>query len=183
MKWDKTINTIIIIVQILCSPINILSLCIHFISFISFHFVDSNEKLSMDRFTGEMKTTSKALDRETDKVYDVLCVAEDSGGLKVKYIFNLSLTIFMSQSNLKQQQITNIFTWGWGYMTCGWTGVYSLVFRKLFPSNYRLLSSYPLFMMNFGGKLPNFDNFLPISGNPPMFMENLPRKGPLFREF
>ena len=81
---------------------------IHLSSFISFYFVDSNEKLSMDRFTGEMKTTSKALDRETDKVYDVLCVAEDSGGLKVKYIFKILLTIFLFLSMLQQQQITNI---------------------------------------------------------------------------
>ena len=38
-------------------------------------------------------------------------------------------------------------------------------------------------MMNFGGKLPIFDNILPISGKPPKFKENLLKKGPLFREF
>ena len=32
-------------------------------------------------------------------------------------------------------------------------------------------------------KTPIFDNFLPISENPPMFKETLPKKGPLFREF
>ena len=66
-------------------------------------------------------------------------------------------------------------------MTWGWTGVCRPVFRKLPSSNYRRLSSYPDFMMNFGGKLPIFDNDLLISGKPTK--ENLPKKGPLFREF
>ena len=73
-----------------------------------------------------------------------------------------------------------------GYMTCGWTGVCHPVFRKLPSSNYRLLPTaavIPTFMMNFGGKLPIFDNFCQFLENPPMFMENLPKKGPLFREF
>ena len=33
---------------------------------------------------------------------------------------------------------------GGGYMTCGWTGVCRMVFRKLPSSIYRLLPSYPL---------------------------------------
>ena len=41
----------------------------------------------------------------------------------------------------------------------------------------------PTFMMNLGGKLPIFDNFCQFLENPPMFKENLPKKGPLFREF
>ena len=39
-----------------------------------------------------------------------------------------------------------------------------------------------VFMMNFGGKMPIFYNCLPISGNPPMLKENLPKKGPLLRK-
>ena len=44
------------------------------------------------------------------------------------------------------------------------------------------LAVIPTFMMNFGGKRPMaiFHQFLDI---PPMFMENLPKKGPLSREF
>ena len=71
-------------------------------------------------------------------------------------------------------------------MTCGWTGVCRLVFRKVPSSNYRNLRSYPViptFMMNFGGKPPFFAIFRQFLDNPPLFMENLPKKGPLFREF
>ena len=45
------------------------------------------------------------------------------------------------------------------------------------------VAAIPIFMMNFGGKLPIFDNFCQFLGNPPMFKENLPKKRPLFREF
>ena len=38
-------------------------------------------------------------------------------------------------------------------------------------------------MMNFGGKRPIFGNFRHFLDNQPMFMEDLPKKGPLFREF
>ena len=38
-------------------------------------------------------------------------------------------------------------------------------------------------MMNFGGKPPIFAIFRQFLDNPPLFMENLPKKGPLFREF
>ena len=38
-------------------------------------------------------------------------------------------------------------------------------------------------MMNFGGKPPIFAIFRQFLDNSPLFMENLPKKGPLFREF
>ena len=41
----------------------------------------------------------------------------------------------------------------------------------------------PTFMMNFCGKLPILDNFFHFLENPPMFMENLQKKRPLFKEF
>ena len=64
-------------------------------------------------------------------------------------------------------------------MTCEWTGVFRLVFRKL-PT----VAVIPTFMMNLGGKLPVFDNFFAnFWKTHPRFKENLPKKGPLLREF
>ena len=69
-----------------------------------------------------------------------------------------------------------------GYMTCGWTG-----------SAAQLLERYPLLITktcchthlydDFWRKTTHFYYFSPFLDNPPMFMEKLPKKGPLFREF
>ena len=40
------------------------------------------------------------------------------------------------------------------------------VFQKATLFQLPLVAVIPTFMMNFGGKLPIFDNFLPISGKP-----------------
>ena len=63
-----------------------------------------------------------------------------------------------------------------GYMTCGWTGVCHPLFRKV---SYKL-AIIPTFLTNFDPFLAIFRQFLDY---PPMFMENLPKKGPLSGEF
>ena len=68
-------------------------------------------------------------------------------------------------------------------MTCGWTGVCRPVFRKVPSSNYRNLRSYPLLWWILEENHPFFAIFRQLLDNPPLFMENLPKKGPLFREF
>ena len=45
------------------------------------------------------------------------------------------------------------------------------------------LAVIPTFMMNFGGKPPIFAIFRQFLDNPPLFKENLLKKGPLSREF
>ena len=72
---------------------------------------------------------------------------------------------------------------GGGYMTCGWTGVCRPVFRKVPSSNYRNLRTYPLLWWNLAENHPFFAIFRQFLDNPPLFKENLPKKGPLFREF
>ena len=72
---------------------------------------------------------------------------------------------------------------GGGYMTCGWTGVCRPVFRKIPSSNYRSLLSYPPLWRILAENHPFLTIFRQFLENPPMFMENLPKKGPLSREF
>ena len=71
---------------------------------------------------------------------------------------------------------------GGGYMTCGWTGICRPVFRKVPSSNYRNLRSYPLLWWTLAENHPFFAIFRQFLDNPP-FKENLPKKGPLSREF
>ena len=68
-------------------------------------------------------------------------------------------------------------------MTCGWTGVCRPVFKKVPSSNYRKLPSYPLLWWILAENHPFSAIFHQFLDNPPLFMENLPKKGPLFREF
>ena len=68
-------------------------------------------------------------------------------------------------------------------MTCGWTGVCRPVSRKLPSSNYRQLPSYPLLWWILAENYPFLTIFCQFLENPPLFKENLPKKGPLFREF
>ena len=68
-------------------------------------------------------------------------------------------------------------------MTCGWTGVCRPVFKKVPSSNYRKLPSYPLLWWILAENHPFFAIFHQFLDNPPLFMENLPKKEPLFREF
>ena len=70
-----------------------------------------------------------------------------------------------------------------GYMTCGWTGVCRPAFRKAPSSNYWKLLSYPLLWWILAENHLFFAIFRQFLDNPPLFMENLPKKGPLFREF
>ena len=69
-----------------------------------------------------------------------------------------------------------------GYMTCGWTGVSRPVFRKVPSSNYRNLLSYH-FYDEFCGKRPSVAIFGKFLDNPPMFMENLPKRDPCLENF
>ena len=68
-------------------------------------------------------------------------------------------------------------------MTCGWTGVCRPGFRKVPSSNYRNLRSYPLLWWILAENHPFFAILRQFLDNPPLFKENLPKKGPLFREF
>ena len=68
-------------------------------------------------------------------------------------------------------------------MTYGWTGVCRPVFKKVPSSNYRKLPSCPLLWWILAENHPFFAIFHQFLDNPPLFMENLPKKGPLFREF
>eukprot|EP00795_Rhopilema_esculentum_P002535 gene2535-730_t len=43
---------------------------------------NSNGMLFIDRFSGEITTTTKTMDREAASIYDILCSAQDSGGKK-----------------------------------------------------------------------------------------------------
>ena len=72
---------------------------------------------------------------------------------------------------------------GGRYMTCGWTGVCRPVFKKLPSSNYRQLPSYPLLWWLLAENYPFLTIFCQSIEKPPMFKENLLKKGPLFREF
>ena len=67
--------------------------------------------------------------------------------------------------------------------TCWWTGVCRPVFRKQLSSNYRQLPSYPLLWWILAENYPFLAIFCQFLENPPMFKENLPKRGPLFREF
>ena len=65
--------------------------------------------------------------------------------ITVKNIY-LSKSFVLSWGNIinKRSRETKSAPPGRGYMTCGWTGVCRLVFRKLPSSNYRQLPPYPL---------------------------------------
>ena len=68
-------------------------------------------------------------------------------------------------------------------MTCGWMGVCRQIFRKEPSSNYRQLPSYLLYD-EFWQKTTHFwKYFANFWKSHSCFKENLPKRGPLFREF
>ena len=93
---------------------------------------------------------------------------------------NSKIYIFLRKSNI---DVCPRGGGGGEYMTCGWTGVCRPVFRKVPSSNYRKLQSYPLLWWILAENHPFVAIFRQFLDNPPLFMENLPKKGPLFREF
>ena len=77
------------------------------------------------------------------------------------------------------------------YSPGGGAGVHDLWMDGSLPPGYQKATLFelptvavlPTFMMNFCGKIPIFTISCGFLKNPPVFKENLPKKGPLFRDF
>ena len=70
-----------------------------------------------------------------------------------------------------------------GYMTCRWTGS-AAWFLERYPLLITETCCHTHFHDGFRRKTTHFWLFFAsFCKNPPIFMENLPKKGPLFREF